>query len=180
MIDSPQKMTQLHGPGGTYAARRMTVRGQPGIRFVAIACPVGSVPALARFYKEMLGCCVSRPAAGQAVVCVGPGVHLVWVENESLTDHHLQAMQGVHLCIYTAPGFQDLYHRLSQAGLIWTNPRFTHLDSCDTWEKAAASRTLRFKDLVDLETGEKLLELEHETRPIRHGQFMKVPFYEPK
>ena len=43
-----------------------------------------------------------------------------------------------------------------------------------------ASRTLRFKDVVDLATGTKLLELEHETRPARHGQFLKVPHYEPK
>ena len=69
---------------------------------------------------------------------------------------------------------------INEKDLIWTNPRFTRLDSCDTWEEAFSSRTLRFKDVVDLETGEKLMELEHETRPLRHGQYLKVPYYVPR
>ena len=110
---------------------------------------------------------------------MGPGVHLVYVESTDLTDSDLQKMKGVHICVYAAD-FEGLYHRLKDRNLIWTNPRFTHLDSCDTWEEAVASRTLRFKDIIDLETGEKLIELEHETRPLRHGQYLKVPKYEPK
>ena len=49
-----------------------------------------------------------------------------------------------------------------------------------TYEEAAASRTLRFKDVVDMDTGTKLLELEHETRPLSHGQYLKVPTYVPR
>eukprot|EP01050_Picozoa_sp_SAG11_P023343 SAG11_NODE_4665_length_1816_cov_1.063483_2_plen_170_part_00 len=111
-------------------------------------------------------------------------------------------------------------------GLIWTNPRFRHLDRCDTFElvrpapprppptasalpcpppppppprppthgvtiesyaaraasahswrwaraQAAASRQFRFKELRDA-AGVALFELEHETRTVRHFQFMKA------
>jgi hypothetical protein len=199
---SQQKMVQLHAsPGGAYAASRMTInRGttslNPGIRFIEIVCQPGTVPAIAAFYRHMLGCTVTMsdevPAAAAAAavccVCVGPGVHLVFCESSSrLTNDDLQPMQGVHVCVYTGGGgpcssFEQLYHRLNAPPhqLVWTNPRFVHLDRCDTWAQAAASRTLRFKHIVDLTTGEKLLELEHETRPMRHGQFMKVLNYEPK
>ena len=177
--DSPQKMVKLHADGGAYAANRMAVRGQPGIRYIEITCRPGSTAAICDFYREMIGCSVSKPQNGQAVVCVGPGVHLAYVEDESLQESDSKAMEGVHICVY-AQGFKGLYDRLKSKNLIWTNPRFTHLDSCDTWEEALASRTLRFKDILDLSTGEKVMELEHETRPLRHGQYLKVPYYEPK
>lgn len=177
--DSPHKMVKMHAQGGNYAAHRMAVRGQPGIRFIELACRPRTAAAIATFYREMMHCAVSEPTVGQAVVCVGPGVHLIYREDETLSDEDVQAMQGVHICIYVQD-FQALYERLQAKDLIWTNPRFTHLDSCDTWEQARASRTLRFKDIIDLSTGEKIFELEHETRPMRHGQYLKVPFYEPE
>eukprot|EP00956_Cyclotella_meneghiniana_P022274 scaffold41892_cov79-Cyclotella_meneghiniana.AAC.3 len=97
---------------------------------------------------------------------------------ENITDQDLESMNGVHICIYIA-NFQSMYKTLEEQKLIWTNPRFTHLDSCDTWEEACASRTFRFKNIVDVETKVKLMELEHETRPMMHGQYLKVPRYIP-
>jgi catechol-2,3-dioxygenase len=179
MSDSTQKMVLLHAKGGSYAASRMSVRGNPGIRFVEMACRVGTAHSIARFYKEMMDCTVSTPSVGQALVSVGPGVHLVFVEDSELSEQDTSLMEGLHICIYAAD-FEGLYKRLAERSLIWTNPRFTHLDSCDTWEEAAASRTLRFKDIVDVSTGQKIFELEHETRPLRHGQYLKVPKYEAK
>eukprot|EP00977_Amphora_coffeiformis_P020736 scaffold8453_cov131-Amphora_coffeaeformis.AAC.3 len=182
---SPHKMVNLHAPGGAYAAQRMAIRGNPGIRYLEVACPPGTAKSIAEFYQNMLGCTVSEhnDPSCFAIVCVGPGVHLIYVEQETLTENQLQAMKGVHICIYVSD-FAGLYQRLQSKGLIWTNPRFTHLDSCDTWEQAKASRTLRFKDIVDLSSNDngrkKIFELEHETRPMRHGQYLKVPFYEPK
>jgi hypothetical protein len=179
-------MVNLHAEGGAYGGHRMAVRGQPGIRFVEVACPHGKSPAVAEFYRKMLKCTVletKRDDRACAMVCVGPGVHLAFVEQEeqeqSIPPEVTMAMEGVHVCFY-ANDFRDLYHRLSERNLIWTNPRFVHLDTCDTWEEARASRTLRFKDIIDLSTGETILEMEHETRPLRHGQYLKVPKYEPK
>lgn len=95
-----------------------------------------------------------------------------------LTEEQVAAGQGIHVCIYIAM-FEQKYQQLKQADLIWTNPRFLHLDTCDTLEEAKASRQFRFKDIVDLQTGSKLLELEHETRASRHYQFMKHVLYNP-
>jgi len=194
---SSQKMVKLHGKGGAYGPHRMAVRGNPGIRYVEIACRVGTTESIAEFYEKMLGCHVSRTKAGAfldsttnsgrddgsidvqvVVVCVGPGVSLAFVENDHLSEDIVKQMVGVHACVYI-PNFRQTYDTLKERNLIWTNPRFTHLDSCDTWEEAYASRTFRFKDMLNIRTGEKILELEHETRPMMHGQYMKVPPYVP-
>lgn len=177
-VSTPRKMENLHANGGAYGAHRMAVRGGPGIRYIEVACPPQKSGAIARFYREMCGCTVME-TKDKAVVCVGPGVHLVFTESNDLSESDTREMEGVHVCFY-ADDFENLYKKLSDRGLIWTNPRFTHLDSCDTLEEAIASRTLRFKDVIDLETGEKILELEHETRPLRHGQYLKVQNYIPK
>eukprot|EP00537_Pseudo-nitzschia_pungens_P005534 CAMPEP_0172366206 /NCGR_PEP_ID=MMETSP1060-20121228/14167_1 /TAXON_ID=37318 /ORGANISM="Pseudo-nitzschia pungens, Strain cf. cingulata" /LENGTH=467 /DNA_ID=CAMNT_0013089957 /DNA_START=44 /DNA_END=1450 /DNA_ORIENTATION=- len=197
--ESPQKMTTLHSPQlGLHGSDKMGVLsvGQPGIRFVELICPEGvSAHQICAFYKTMLKCpsrvlSVSERATNCCVVSVGAGVQLVFVEGSTsqtagTSDSNPQhLMKGVHICIY-AHDFRQLYDRLSSKSLIWTNPRFIYLDSCDTWEEAKKSRTLRFRHIVDVEdetTGDPkvLMELEHETRPLRHGQFMKVPYYVPK
>ena len=183
---SPHKMANMHNEGGEYGGHCMAVRGQPGIRFVEFACRAGTTDAIAEFYERLLGCHVSRSTApldsetnsdGKAIcVTIGPGVHFVFTEGQQPSDDVVKQMEGVHACVYV-PHFRRTYDLLEKHGLIWTNPRFTHLDSCDSWEEACASRTLRFKDIVDLNTGQKVLELEHETRPLLHGQYMKVPPY---
>lgn len=179
---SKQKMVNMHALGGAYGAHRMAVRGQPGIRYVEISCPVSTASSIAEFYQTVLKCNVMTTTLDGhkkcAIVGVGPGVHFVFVESSELTARSLERMQGVHACIYI-PHFESTYHELKGRGLIWTNPRFTHLDTCDTWEEAYASRTLRFKDVLDVKTGDKVLELEHETRPMSHGQYLKVPNYTP-
>jgi catechol 2,3-dioxygenase-like lactoylglutathione lyase family enzyme len=204
------KMVQLHARGGPYShATRMGIHGgQPGIRYIEIASPAGTADKIGHFYKQMLGCQVHHLQARGAgvadeddhrqeqqqhsVVAVnaGPGVHLIFSEvgssnddDDDTTTYHqqrLDQMKGMHICIYAAPVFRELYQRLAAQSLVWTNPRFTHLDRCDTVDEALAARTLRFKNIVDLESGKVLLELEHETRSTRHGQYLKVLSYEPK
>lgn len=192
---SSMKMVTMHAEGGGYGSHRMAVRGKPGIRYVEIPFPKGKSDALATFYRTVIGCNVWQTRSSSSssshnnnndeerncvVVEVGPGVHLVYVEHcdEQIPAESIQAMEGIHICVYVND-FAALYQRLSNRQLIWTNPRFLHLDSCDTWAEALASRTLRFKDIVDVSTGEVILQLEHETRPLRHGQYLKVPKYEP-
>lgn len=177
---SPQKMVNQHSEGGAYGAHRMAVRGQPGIRYVEFTVPEKTAQPIAQFYKDVMKCnqvmtkTIDDGGNECAIVGVGPGVHFVFVESDELTTESMEMQHGVHACIYI-PNFQSTYHELKDRGLIWTNPRFTHLDSCDSWEEACASRTLRFKDVIDVKTGEKVLELEHETRPMTHGQYLKVP-----
>ena len=140
----------------------------------------------------------TQPELESCVVSVGPGVHLVFVEtipssgedDAAIEEDAFRMTKGIHVCIY-AHDFHRLYQRLAARSLVWTNPRFVYLDTCDTWEDAKKSRTLRFRHVVDVDDSDLekendhgdrtvLFELEHETRPLRHGQFMKVPHYEPK
>ena len=224
---SSQKMTNLHSSQiGQHGPDRMGVLsvGQPGIRFLELLCPYGTTKKIYDFYRQLLHCSCTLFSTKSTTttattiitaccaVSVGPGVHLVFVEEEekkeslselmpTSTSSMMTMMQGVHICIYVHD-FYGLYNRLSERSLIWTNPRFTHLDSCSTWEEAKHSRTLRFRYIFDINTNnaakdiisknnstkdnknedtkEIILELEHEVRPLRHGQFMKAPYYVPK
>jgi hypothetical protein len=81
---------------------------------------------------------------------------------------------------YIAPHPRRLYERLESRGLIWTNPRFTELDTCSSWEEARAVRQLRFRHVVDPDTGDEIVELEHETRALRHFQYHKPVHYCPR
>ena len=69
--------------------------------------------------------------------------------------------------------FKDRFALFKKHNLIWTNPRFLNEDTCDTDKEAFENRQFRFKDIINPDTGEKLFELEHETRALRHRQFMK-------
>ncbi len=191
--ESPQKMTNLHSPLiGMHGADKMGVLsvGGPGIRYVEFVLPQGvKAQDVCDFYVGTVCCSASVGKSTSGVECclvsVGAGLHLVYVEapaSSSLSkeqeDDLFHRMKGIHLCIYVHE-FRSLYERLKDRSLVWTNPRFTHLDTCDTWEEAKKSRTLRFRHIADAEN-KVLMEMEHETRPLRHGQFLKVPYYVPK
>ena len=153
----------------------MGVGGQPGIRYIELAVPRRRSAAVGTFYSEQFGCDVQL-AADAAVVPVGPSCHLVFRECDA--DPVAEAaMEGVHIAIYVSD-WKGAYERLSALGLTWSNPRFTHLDMCDDFEQARASRQFRFKHIVD-PSGERLLELEHETRALRHFQWFKPVHYLP-
>lgn len=160
----------------------MGVREQPGIRFVQMACR--DAEGVARFYQSTFGCCVRHEGSGDVAVCVGPSVHLIFNSyDDGLTDSErssrIQQASGIHICVYISD-FKQTYEHLLKIGVIWTNPRFAHLDACDSYEEAVASRQFRFKCIRDPTTGQELLELEHETRALRHLQFMKEVKYEEK
>ena len=163
----------------------MAVRGAPGIRFTSFRVRPGTAPRVGLFYETIFGCKVSYGDDGRsATVSVGPSVHLIFEDDEArpLTDDEERRQAGpgggvgLHVCIYIA-NFKATYDRLDALGLVWTNPRFRHLDTCDTYEEAVASRGLRFKTIIDVETKEPLLELEHEVRAQRHFQYFKKVKY---
>ena len=152
-------MAVRKGPSGTDGA---------GIRFVEFRC--ADAAKVAQFYKGVF----SSPVlvdGDRAAVCVGPSVHLLF-STAPVTAEERALHAGVHICVYIT-NFRQAYETLKARDVIWTNPRFMHLDTCDTYQDAAQSRQFRFKAVVDLDTGDELLELEHETRTIRHFQYMK-------
>ena len=108
----PKKMVRAHKSGGKYSADRLSIRGQPGIRYIELLCPKGSTASIHHFYKSIIGCNVNdfitpdnKEEARHALsVSVGPGVHLLFVEeveesNDGYSDKRA-LMEGVHICIY--------------------------------------------------------------------------------
>ena len=83
---------------------------------------------------------------------------------------------GIHIAIYIDK-FKERYALFKKHNIIWTNPRFLAEDTCDTEKEACENRQFRFRDIIDPNTEEKLFELEHETRSLRHFQFMKQVAY---
>ena len=187
----PPKMARAHV--GLDEGASVRELGGAGIRYVCFHARCGTVDRIARFYSEMFGATVrvdehaSGAMAKTAAVLVGPSVHFVFFEHReedlSAEKEALQAGKGsaaggggLHVCVYIS-GFRRAWERLEARGLVWTNPRFKHLDSCDSWEEVRASRQFRFKTIVDLDTMEPLLEIEHEVRAQRHFQFYKRTHY---
>ena len=207
-------MVRAHAHAGT----TMAVRGGAGIRFIELKCPAPHVGGVADFYRTVFGCNVHVSAlvsndgsigsgasvgAGDdgglatglaqraAAVDVGAGVHLIFAppaaaRAETYMSRAAQ-QRGVHVCCYI-PHFRRCYNVLQDRGLTWSNPRFKHLDQCDTYELAAACRQFRFKSLRKAggagtgAGGEldyvEMLELEHEVRSMTHCQYLKHVAYD--
>lgn len=156
------KMVQVHQ--NYDADGRFTVRGGPGIRYVHLRC--ADAKAAADAYAAHFGT-YSTVERDLAAVSAGLGpVHLVFETAE--LDHEAQAkMHGVHLCCYV----DDMAKRYSALqDCSFTNPRFRHLDTCDTVQEALDSRTFRFAFPA-------VPELEHETRALSHRNFLQSLAY---
>lgn len=76
---------------------------------------------------------------------------------------------GHHLTLYVGDDgadFEAAFKSCTDAGVVWVNPRFndraTNLTGAKKW------KLFRFKDILDLKTGKKIFELEHEVRSIHH------------
>ena len=85
-------------------------------------------------------------------------------------DADVRSRRGARLRYVDA--FSERYDRLRETARVFTNPRFKHLDTCDTLDEALASRTFRF-------AFPEIPNLEHETRALSHVQFLKNVAYEP-
>jgi hypothetical protein len=62
--------------------------------------------------------------------------------------------------------FEQAFRNAALAGVVWVNQRFQ--DEVDNLDSAREWKLFRFKDIVDLNTGETILELEHEVRSTEH------------
>lgn len=145
-------------PGGTTAAL--------GMPYVEMWCPRGAASGIAKFYRDVFGAAadVEGTASGpaRATVHIGHRQQLRFVER----DGELPAYDGHHVALYVNR-FQALYQACAGRALVWNNPRFPDL-TYDTLEDAVTRHEFRIKDIVDLDTGDVLLTLEHEIRPLSH------------
>ena len=79
---------------------------------------------------------------------------------------------GHHIAIYVGNCVEDYEVAASNCvdgGLLWVNPQFE--DRVLDVDSAMECKQFRFKNIVDIETGEALYVLEHEIRSISHPLF---------
>lgn len=131
-------------------------RMQLGMPSIEIDTGPGSAPGIARFYKEILGAKVSvgdNIHGAYASITVGANQNLIFREGNS--EH--QPDDNQHIQIYIAD-FSGPYERLRNKKLI---------------SQEDGTYQYRFRDLVDLSSGDTLNRIEHEVRSIRHPLFAR-------
>jgi hypothetical protein len=131
------------------------ILGMPYVEFlVGPDAAKGIVP----FYEEVMRAPALLETEGGfsiARVAIGRNQWLLFRE----TDQELLPYDGHHIAIYVA-NFSGPYEFLNRRGLITEDVR---------------NHQFRFKDIVDRESGERLHELEHEVRSLRHPLYHR-PF----
>lgn len=137
----------VHGPMDSFNATF-------GIPYVEFAVPEGSAQGIANFYETVMGAVsevrtVRRNPA--AVIRMGPDQSLVFRED----PEESRPYDGHHIAVYIGD-FSGPHRRLSGRGLV---------------SEESNEHQYRFKDIVDLETGKVLYELEHEVRSLAHPMF---------
>jgi hypothetical protein len=129
-----------------------------GMPYVEFLVKPGAAKGIARFYQEVMRTTTLVESAGDlsiARVAIDRNQCLYFRE----TDLDLLPYDGHHIAIYVA-NFSAPYEFLNHRGLITEDIQ---------------NHQFRFKDIVDPESGEKLHELEHEVRSLRHPLYRR-PF----
>lgn len=124
-----------------------------GMPYVRLDTPRGTAARIARFYQNVLGA-TARVAGDAAVVPMGTLTQVIWQE----TDAPLPSYDGHHLQMSLAD-FSGPHRRLLSRGLI---------------TEESDQHQYRFCDLVDPETGDVLVSIEHEVRSMRHPLFARA------
>jgi hypothetical protein len=121
------------------------------IAYVEFDVPPRTARAIVRFYQEMLGAQAAvegKAGAETAVVAVSASQRLRYRESA----HPLPAYDGHHIQIYVSD-FSGPHHRLLERGLV---------------TEESSEHQYRFRDLVDLDSGQALFAIEHEVRSLTH------------
>lgn len=117
-----------------------------GIPRVVFTVPTGAAPGIARFYTEVLGAPSTR-SEQRCDVEAGVRQTLSFVESDQVDDY-----DGHHLAVYVRD-FSGPHAWLAKRGLI--------VEESDQHQ-------YRFNWVVDPDTNERLFEVEHEVRSMRH------------
>ena len=88
---------------------------------------------------------------------------------EAIEGVSLEPYDGHHIAVYVN-NFVESYYRLSEDELVWNNPRFPQF-KYDTIDDALEHNEFRFLYIVDVDTNEKIFEIEHELRSLSHPSF---------
>jgi hypothetical protein len=129
-----------------------------GIPYVEFLVGPGAAKGIARFYNDVMHAPSSlepEKNLSTARVAIGRNQELIFRE----TKEKILPYDGHHVAVYVA-NFSGPYEFLNRRGLVTEDVR---------------NHQFRFKDIVDPESGEKLFELEHEVRSLRHPLYHR-PF----
>ncbi|MGH7773898.1 MAG: hypothetical protein ACREQA_16870 [Candidatus Binatia bacterium] len=125
-----------------------------GMPYIEFLVKPGAAKGVARFYGEVMrapSLLHSENGAHTASVEIGRHQRLLFRE----TRDEIRPYDGHHIAVYVA-NFSGPYGFLKKRDLIMEDVR---------------NHQFRFKQLVDPENGEKLFELEHEVRSLRHPMY---------
>ena len=139
---------RCYGPGEQFG--EMTL----GIPYVEFLVKPGKAEGIVRFYQEILEAPAelsTEDGVSSARVHVGAQQTLIFRE----TSEEISPYDGHHIAIYIA-SFSGPYQALKSRGLVTEDIR---------------NHQFRFQDLVDPESGEKLFQIEHEVRSMRHPMY---------
>jgi hypothetical protein len=130
---------------------------QLGMPYVELEVARGTIEGIARFYREVLAtrAGVAEDGLGRhAWAAVGPGQQLVFRESDAAAP----AFDGHHVAVYLAD-FSGPYRRLIERGLI---------------TEESDQHQYRFVDIVDVDSGKVLFQIEHEVRSMRHPLYARA------
>jgi len=126
-----------------------------GIPYVEFDVPVGAAKGIANFYRHMIDVPaeVVNGDGTTAKVTVGKNQHLLFRETDKpqpkFDEHHIQ--------IYVV-NFSGPHKRLSERGLV---------------NREDNQFQYRFRDIVDLDSGQHLFTIEHEVRSLTHPMCLR-------
>jgi catechol 2,3-dioxygenase-like lactoylglutathione lyase family enzyme len=123
-----------------------------GMPYVELTVPRGAAAGIARFYQRGFGA-KAKVVPGEAAAIVPAGRNQTLVFRE--TDSAIPPFDGHHIAIYVAD-FSGPHRFLLERGLV------TEESNPDQY---------RFRDIVDPDSGNRLFELEHEVRSLRHPMY---------
>ncbi len=127
-----------------------------GIPYVEFTVPMGTADGIARFYREILKAPATVEGNGAGKVArVNVGIKQEFHFRE--TDKRLPAYDGHHIQVYVKD-FGGPHAKLQKLDLITEES-----DRCQ----------YRFEDIVDLDTGKVLFQIEHEVRSLTHPLYAR-------
>lgn len=142
---------RCYGAGPAYEGMRI------GMPYVDVAVRRGAAAGIARFYEKVMHAPTSvekQNGTATARTQVGRAQQLIFRE----TEGDLPPYDGHHIAVYVAD-FSGPYAFMGEHDLLTEEVR---------------NHQFRFVDIVDPKTGERLHQLEHEVRSLRHPMYRRV------
>ena len=147
-----------------------------GLSYVEFNCPPGTADKISLFYDSVFDATTSvvQDTTGPVAIIGFGNITSQGRSDQALLFREtarstIPPYDGHHVAMYvgqSAEDFAQAFKNAQLAGVVWKNPRFA--DQVDTLALAAQWNQFRFKDIVDMDTGETIFTLEHEIRSVAH------------